>query len=572
MSLTVRRPSASAPTLAVLALGLLAATPATPAIAGGTEASADLQAFAARTTVHVAANGWTFILVQRPTAPVFSFCTVANVGSVQEVDGITGIAHMMEHMAFKGTEHIGTRDPAGEQRAMAAEESAYQAYQAERLAPRPDQQKVAALFAEFKHREAEADRFVVKSELDNILSRAGAVGVNATTGADDTEYFYSLPSHEIELFAFIESERFWQPVFREFYEERDVVQEERRMRVDGEPLGRLAELLVESAFAAHPYHHPTIGFMSDLDAITRSDGEAFFRRYYVPANLVTAIVGDIDPQTLVPLLDRYFGRIPARPQPPPLRTVEPPQAAAKTVTLEDPAQPQLLASYHRPAATDPDDAVFEAIDDILTGGRTSRLYRALVRDQKLAIEVESFSGFPGEEYPNLWTVSAVPAVDVAPARVLAALETEFDRLRRKDVTDAELAKFRARARASLLRSLGNNQSLATVLAHYQTVFGDWRELFREIDRFDHVTKADIRRVAQAAFVKSNQTVATLVTRAAGTPGPPGPPGPPGQPGAAPGAAPPPAPAPPPGPAGAASPPAPGGPGAPAATPRGQGSR
>jgi predicted Zn-dependent peptidase len=477
-------------------------------------AAQDLRAFAARTTVHVVANGWTFILVERPVAPVFSFCTIADVGSAQEVPGITGLAHMFEHMAFKGTDKIGTRDPAGEKRAMDALEAAYQAYQRERLAPHPDAQKVAALFATWKHLEAEADRFVIKSELDDILSRAGAVGVNATTGADETQYFYSLPASAVELFVDIEAERFWHPVFREFYEERDVVQEERRMRVDGEPLGRLSELLVATAFDAHTYHQPTIGTMSDLEAITRTDAEAFFRDHYVPASMVTAIVGDIHPQALIPLLDARFGRIPARPPAPPLRTVEPPQTAAKTVTLVDPAQPQLLVAYHRPAVTDPDDPVFEAIDDVLTGGRTSRLYRALVRDQKVAVEVESFSGMPGEKYPNLWTVAAAPAIGVSADRVLAAIDRELERLAREDVTDAELAKFRARARAALVRSLGSNQGLATALAHYQTLYGDWRELFRELDRFDRVTKADVRRVAAAALKPGNRTVATLVTAAA----------------------------------------------------------
>jgi predicted Zn-dependent peptidase len=542
----------AARTVAAAALTLAGAVALAPAAA----AAQDLAAFAARTTVHVVPNGWTFILVERPVAPVFSFCTIADVGSAQEVPGITGLAHMFEHMAFKGTDRIGTRDPAGEKRAMDALEAAYQEYQRERLAPHADPQKVAALFAHFKHLEAEADRFVVKNELDEILSRAGAVGVNATTGADETQYFYSLPANAIELFVDVESERFWHPVFREFYEERDVVQEERRMRVDGEPLGRLSELLVETAFAAHTYHQPTIGYMSDLEAITRTDAEAFFRDHYVPASMVTAIVGDVHPATLIPLLDARFGRIPARPPAPPLRTVEPPQTAARTVTLVDPAQPQLLVSYHRPAVTDRDDPVFEAIDDVLTGGRSSRLYRALVRDQKLAVEVESFSGMPGEKYPNLWTVAAAPAIGVPADRLLAAIDLELERLARQDVSDAELAKFRARARAALVRTLGSNQGLATELAHYQILYGDWRELFREVDRFDRVTKADIRRIASTMLTPANRTVATLVTAAeTAPPGPPAAPlgSAPQPPPAPPGAAPPPPAVPPP----AGEPPPPG---------------
>jgi len=539
--IAMRRPrQASAACLAAaLAVALGAAAAAAPAASAAPPAP-DLQSFAARTTVHVVANGWTFILVERPVAPVFSFCTVADVGSAQEVPGVTGLAHMFEHMAFKGTDTIGTRDPAGEKRAMDALEAAYRAYQQERLAGHPDAAKVAALFAEVKHLEAEAERFVVRNELDDILARAGAVGVNASTGADETQYFYSLPANQVELFAFVESDRFWHPVFREFYEERDVVQEERRMRVDGEPLGRLSELLVETAFAAHPYHHPTIGYMSDLEALTRTDAEAFFRAHYVPAAMVTAIVGDVHPQTLVPLLDRYFGRIPARPPAPPLRTVEPPQAAAKRVTLADPAQPQVLIAYHRPPVTHPDDAAYEAIDDILTGGRASRLYRALVRDQKVAAEVESFSGLPGEKYPNLWTIVAAPAVGISGERLLAAIDGELERLRREDVTDAELARFKVRARAALVRSLGSNQGLATALAHYQTLYGDWRELFRELERFERVTKADVRRVAGATLTPGNRTVAILVTQPApaapAAPEAPGgapPPSPPPSPGARP---------------------------------------
>ncbi|HVT57288.1 MAG TPA: pitrilysin family protein [Thermoanaerobaculia bacterium] len=462
--------------------------------------------------MRVLANGWTFILVRRPEAPVFSFMTIADVGSAQEVTGITGLAHMFEHMAFKGTAHIGTRDPGGEKKAMDEMEAAYQAYQRERLAPRPDEKKVASLFAEFKHKQEQAERFVVRGEFDEILSRAGAAGVNASTGADETQYFYSLPANKIELFAYLESERFFQPVFREFYEERDVVQEERRLRVEGEPLGRLVEQFVSTAFDAHPYHHPAIGYMSDLQSITRTDAEAFFRTHYVPANLVTAIVGDIDPKSLIPLLETYFGRIPARPPAPPLRTVEPPQAAEKSVALEEPSQPQLLEAYHRPAITHPDQAVYDAIDDILSGGRTSRLYRSLVRDQKLAIEVSSFSGFPGDKYPNLWAVLVVPAVGAGTDKVQAALRREIELLKVEEVSDQELAKFRARARASLIRSLGDNQGLAGQLAEYQRLFGDWRELFRYVDRLERVSKADIRRVANATFINSNRTVATIVTR------------------------------------------------------------
>jgi predicted Zn-dependent peptidase len=474
-------------------------------------AAQDLASFEARTTVHKLANGWTFLIVERPVAPVFSFCTIADVGSAQEVPGITGLAHMFEHMAFKGSPTVGTRDWEGEKKALAELEAAYQAWQAERLAARPDPKKLETLAAELRRRQEAATRFIVPNELDDIMSREGGVDLNATTGADDTQYYYSLPANKFELVAFLESERFAHPVFREFYEERDVVQEERRQRLEGSGFGRLLEQFGITAFDAHPYKQPGVGYMSDLQSITITDAEKFFQTYYAPSNLITAIVGDVQARTVIPILEKYFGRIPARPAPPPLRTVEPPQKAEKIVILQDPSQPMILEAYHKPAATHPDHPVWGAIDDILSNGRTSRLYRSLVRDKKIAVEVDSFASFPGEKYPNLWAVLAVPAVGATNEQVQAALRAELDRLRTEDVSAEELARFKARSKGSLLRGLRSNIGLASRLADAQRLHGDWRELFRSLDRIEKVTPADIRRVASEAFVASNRTVAMLVT-------------------------------------------------------------
>jgi predicted Zn-dependent peptidase len=422
---------------------------------------------------------------------------------------------MFEHMAFKGTTLIGTTDAAAEREALAALETAYQAYQAERLSPRPDAAKVDALLAEFRARQQNAAAYIVRNEVDAVLTREGGVAINATTDADRTLFFYSLPANKVELFAFLESERFYHPVFREFYEERKVVQEERRMRYESQPLGRLVEQFRFTAFQHHPYGQPSIGSMSDLEAMTLTDAEKFFATYYVPSNLYTAIVGNVEARTLIPLLEKYFGRIPARPAPPPLRAVESPQIAEKTVLLEDPAQPSYLEGYHKPAQTDPDQAVFDAIDDILSNGRTSRLYRSLVRDKKLAVKVQSFSGFPGKKYPNLWAVLVVPTPGTANGQIQAALREELERLKTGEVTAEELARFKIRAQEHLLRSLQSNQGLAIELADHQRLFGDWRELFRSLDRLERVTAADVRRVAEATFQPPNRTVALMVRKGAG---------------------------------------------------------
>jgi len=476
-------------------------------------AAQDLASFEKRTTVHKLANGWTFLIVERPGAPVFAFCTVADVGSAQEVTGITGLAHMFEHMAFKGTPNVGTRDWPGEQKALAAVEASYLAWQTERLSKAPDPKKLESLLADFHQKQKDAARFVVHDEFDDLLTREGGVGMNASTGADDTNYFYALPSNKLELFAYLESERFFHPVFREFYEERDVVMEERRMD-ESSGFGRLLEQFTIASFQAHPYQHPGVGYVSDLKSFTMTDAEAFFRTYYAPANLVTAIVGNVRAAEVVPLLDKYFGRIPARPAPPPLRTVEPPQVAEKIVILEDATQPLYLEAYHKPANSDPDQPVYDAIDDILTGGRTSRLYRSLVRDKKIAVQTSSFSNFPGIKYPNLLAVFAVPAFGASNEQVQAAVREEIERIKREDVTAEELSRFKTRAKARLLRSMRSNVQLAQRLADSQRLYGDWREVFHRLDRLDRVTPADIRRVANQTFQKSNRTVAMIVTQAA----------------------------------------------------------
>ncbi len=471
----------------------------------------DVAAFEEKTTLHVLTNGWTFIIVERPTAPVFSFSTHVNVGSTREVPGITGLAHMFEHMAFKGTPHIGTSDFEGEKKALEAMEVAYQTYQRERLSLNSDPEKLKRFFEEFKGKQEEAAQYVVKNEFGDIIDREGGTGLNAYTSSDTTGYFYSLPANKTELFAYLESERFLHPVFREFYRERDVVQEERRLRTESGPTGRLIEQFLSASFIAHPYHQPVVGYMSDLKSLTITDAENFYRTFYVPANMVTAIVGDVKARDLIPLLEKYFGRIPVGRNPDPLRTIEPPQIAEKIVVLKDPAQPFYIEGYHKGSMTHPDQPVYEAIDDILSRGRTSRLYRSLVRDQKIAVSVRSFSSFPGRKFPNLWTVLAVPARGNTNEEVRGAIHLEIDRLRREEVSDEELSRFKTRAKADLIRSLRNNQGLANRIADYQAIFGDWRELFRYIDRLDQVSKADIQRVVNQTFQENNRTVAMIVT-------------------------------------------------------------
>ncbi len=491
---------------ALLAAGLAAAPLAADDLLAG---------FEAKTTQHVLDNGWTFVIVERPVAPVFSFATVVNVGGAQEVPGITGLAHMFEHVAFKGTPNIGTRDYQAEKKALEAVEAAYQAYEAERRKLDADEAKVEELLEDFRGEQEKAGEYIIPNEFGEIVERNGGEGLNAFTNRDFTTYAYSFPANRFELFAYLESERFLHPVFREFYKERDVVQEERRLRVDSQPIGRLIEQLMATAYVAHPYKQPVVGYMSDLQSFTASDGQAFYEKHYVPANMVTAIVGHVDAEAILPVIEEYFGRVPAGPMPPALRTVEPPQIGEKTVVLLDPSQPVYAEMYHTPSALDPDQEVYDAIDDVLSNGRTSRLYRSLVRDQQIAAFTGSFSGLAGRKYPSLWLAFAIPAKGHSNDEVQTAIRAEIERLKTEEISDGELRRFRSRAKADLLRGLRSNFGLSVQLATSQTLHGDWRELFHSLERIEKVTKADIQRVARETLVPTNRTVGMIVTEDAG---------------------------------------------------------
>lgn len=470
----------------------------------------DVASYEKRTTVRKLDNGLTVIVMERPEAPVFSFATVVNVGSAQEVPGITGLAHMFEHMAFKGTDKVGTSNYAAESAALAKVEDAYAAYDRAKRDPNgADKTRVAELEKAWKSAIDEANKFVVPNEFSKIVDRVGAVGVNAGTNTDSTIYFYSLPSNQVELWAYLESERFLHPVFREFYKERDVVFEERRMRTESTPIGRLVEQALATAFTAHPYGQPVVGWPSDLQSFSATDAAAFYKKYYVPANMVTAVVGDVKASEVIPIIEKYFGRLPKGPAPDVLRTVEPMQTAERTVVAHEAAQPIYLEAYHRPASTDPDNAAYDVMSGVLSEGRTSRLYRSLVRDKKIAAGAAGFNGFPGAKYPNLFAFFAIPTPGHTANDMVAPIRAEIDRLKTEDVSADELQSVKTRAKAGLLRRLDNNSGLAFQLALYQTRFGDWRELFRDVERLDKVTAADVRRVANSTFTPNNRTVAML---------------------------------------------------------------
>ncbi len=457
------------------------------------------------------ANGLRFLVVERHQAPVFSFFTVVNSGSSNDAVGTTGIAHMMEHMAFKGTSLVGTSDYAKEKPLLEAEERAWTALLDERRkGAKADTSKLRRLEQAFADVQQTSQKLVVPNEFTRIVEQAGGQGINAFTANDITAYFYSLPSNRLEMWAALFAGAMVDPVFREFYKERDVVYEERRMRTESSPIGRLIYEFTTTSFNAHPYGFGGIGYPSDLKTFSRTQGEAFFRRNYVAKNMTVCVVGDVTVAEVRRLADKYFAAISDAPAPPPLDTVEPKQIAERRIILEDKAQPLVVAGWHIPAASDPSYAAIKAAADILGGGNWSRLNKALVKEQKIAVQTEVATGFPGEKYPNLMIGVAVPAKGQDPEKVEAAMYAVIDSaLTSQPFTAEELAGYKVRVRAAKIGAVDDNSSLAGELAQAQALYGDWRDFFREQERIQSLTPADLTAALKAVYSKSNRTVAMI---------------------------------------------------------------
>ncbi len=456
-------------------------------------------------------NGMKFILFEKHEVPVISFVTLVNVGSVNEPEGETGITHVFEHMAFKGTKTIGTIDYKKEKPILDRMDAIFN----EILSIEDGNDKnlkenrLPKLKEEFKKLQTEAEKYVVNNEFMRILNENGAEGTNAQTTADYTAYFINLPSNKAELWAYMESDRILNPVMREFFKEKEVIEEERRMRVESNPIGNLVERIQCAAFEAHPYHHPTIGFMSDIEHATREEVRKLHKKYYCGKNITIAVVGDITLKELKKLAEKYFEKIPSGNVSNEYITPEPPQNAEKTITVESNAQPIVILGFHRPALSSNDSTIFDAMSDILSGGNSSRLYKKLVIKEKKAIYVGTLSGFPGNKYPNLYIVYALPSNGVSVNDLKDLILKELFKLKDEKVSLDELDKVKKKEKLSLINSLDSDQEMAFNLAYYETIGGGWENLFLSLKKIDEVTPEDIMRVAKEFFKKENMVVGIL---------------------------------------------------------------
>ncbi len=459
-------------------------------------------------------NGMRVLVLPRPGYPIISVCMKFRAGSVDEDAGRSGTAHLLEHMLFKGTKILGTRDYAAElpligemDRIAARMDDLRRRIESAGGDPR-DNPEYVTLSSRMRVVADEHRRYVVKDEIDALYTRNGAENFNAFTDVDMTTYRVDLPANRLLLWAVVESDRMRNPVLREFYSERDVVMEERRQSYDSDPDRQLMELFLATAFTAHPYGRPIIGWPSDIASLNRPQTEAFFRTRYAPDNAVVAVVGDVHPGTVEALLRKYFGAIePAGTASPPI-TREPAQRGERRVVLEADANPVVMIGWHKPTLPHRDDYVLDLVDGILGGGRTSRLYRRLI-DGRLASSVNTINGLPGARFDNLFTVSAAPLAPNTPEDVERTIQEEIGRLASEPVPPEELDRVRRRIETDFVRSLDSAPGLANTLAFFESVSGDWRYLTRYTSVVESITPGEIMDVVRRRLIPGGRTVAIL---------------------------------------------------------------
>jgi predicted Zn-dependent peptidase len=459
---------------------------------------------------HVLKNGLKVLTLERHKSPTVSLRIVYKVGSVNERPGITGVSHLFEHMMFKGTKLFGTKDWGIEEPLLNKEDELVVALEAERgKGEAADQGRVKHLEAELEGVRTQLRDLAVKDEFWSIYLSHGASGLNASTGEDATFYYCDLPANKLELWALIESDRMKHMVLREFYSEKDVVMEERRMRTETSPFGLLFEQLKAASFIAHPYGWPVIGWMSDIKGLTKEETKEYFTRYYAPNNAVIIAVGDIQTQEFVKLVERYFSDVPSQPPIPEVETVEPEQRGERRVYVEYEAQPNVAIAYHKPQATHPDQYPLEVIQSLLATGRTARLYKTLVEDKRIAVMARAYAG--ASKYPDTFLIFVTPRHPHTAEEVEQAVYEELERLKKEPPSQWELEKIKNQLEADFIRGLDSNNGLADEIGYYEAIAG-WQYVNIAPERIKAVTAEDVQRVANKYFTRTNRTVATLVKK------------------------------------------------------------
>lgn len=471
----------------------------------------DFSGIESKIVEHKLANGLTLIIYPKHDAPVISCVTNVNYGAADDPMGSMGIAHMFEHMAFKGNTEIGTTDYRKEKKWMDEEDRIFELILDERSkGALADSAKLADLDAQLQNATDSAAQYVVNNEYSQLLEMEGVVGKNAGTSRDATTYYMSLPSNKLELWIYLESTRFLDPILREFFQEKQVVAEERRYRVESSPTGRLFQSeYVGLAFNAHPYGKCLTGEMTEIQNYSRAVMREQIKNQYVPENMVVAIAGDVDPANAIKLAEKYFGRIKGSKKARPVIIDEAEPYGVRTTTLYENSQPLFVMGYRIPSNTHPDWYALDALSSYLGSGRTAVLYKKLVKENKTAVEVGAFTGYPASKYTSLLSFLCVPSNESSNAANMEVILAEIEKVRNELIPESELEKIKAQSKAGFISLMGSNNGMANQLAAYQSRTGNWRDLFKELDRINALTTEDIRRVAQLYLDPAKRVVASI---------------------------------------------------------------
>jgi predicted Zn-dependent peptidase len=478
---------------------------------------------------HTLANGMRWLLYEQHDSPTVAAFWTARVGSVNEREGITGISHFFEHMMFKGTKTIGTKNIAEDLRLIDEQEKLRDAMRAEMAVMREklrrgeidDLQKPESWTERYRELDKQFDALVqkqretiVKDQLDQIYTNNGGEALNAFTSEDQTAFFIRLPKNRLELWAWLESDRLLNPVFREFYSERDVVFEERRLGVESTPLGKYDEEFNALFWEASPYKWPVVGWASDIPMYTLAQAKQYFATYYAPNNITGVLAGDFKPAEVKPLLERYFGRIPrGAVEPAPVVTLEPKQLGEKRFNAEAETSPTVRIWWKTVPALHKDTPALDLLSDILSG-RTGRLYKGLVLGRQVANA--SSASIDDRKYAGIFMVETTVKDGKEPSAAEAAVYEEIEKLQKEPVPAEELQKVKNAYKANAYRRLSSPFYVGFQLVRNDAM-GDWRLINTAAERADAVTAADLQRVAQEYLTKETRTVATFLRKEGAAP-------------------------------------------------------
>jgi len=478
---------------------------------------------------HTLTNGMKWLLYEQHDSPTVAAFWTARVGSVNEREGITGISHFFEHMMFKGTRTIGTKNIDEDLRLIEEQEKIREGMRAEMAVMREklrrgeidDLQKPESWTERYRELDKRFDALVqkqretiVKDQLDQIYTNNGGEALNAFTSEDQTAYFVRLPKNRLELWAWLESDRLLNPVFREFYSERDVVFEERRLSTESTPLGKYDEAFNALFWEASPYKWPVVGWASDIPMYTLAQAKQYFATYYAPDNITGVLAGDFKPAEVEPLLERYFGRIPRGTlEPPPVVTLEPKQLGEKRFNAEAETSPTVRIWWKTVPALHKDTPSLCLLSDVLSG-RTGRLYKGLVLGRQLANA--SSASIDDRKYAGIFVLETTVKDGKEPAAAEAAVYQEIDKLQKEPVPPEELQKVKNAYKANAYRRLSSPFYVGFQLVRNEAL-GDWRLINTSAELADAVTAADLQRVAQQYLTKENRTVATFLRKEGASP-------------------------------------------------------